>query len=178
LAVDSMSREQTRRDAEKARNYAAEGQPIVKLCNHIDALLAELEQAERERDERPSAEAHLRIIMERDDAREDVARCAADTTAADLAQEIEFMKAEAQQAQEQHGRELEEARRAGAAAGMLHDAAERDLIKAEARLAKVPALVEAASDWVRVFDAPEKTAAEWSNAIQRLRHALAVWEQE
>ena len=37
---------------------------------------------------------------------------------------------------------------------------------------------KAAQDWVTVFDADHKTDVEWSNAMQRLRIALAVFTDE
>jgi predicted nucleic acid-binding protein len=56
----------------------------------------------------------------------------------------------------------------------LNIVAEEDAhAEALAALARLEAVVEAAREWVRIYDADRKTAIEWSNGMQRLRHRLA-----
>jgi hypothetical protein len=153
LAVDSMSREQTGQAARKAFEEwcddATDDKAQGFMVSFADALLAELEQAERGWSE--------------DDK-------------------------EWREKLEQSERERDEALNERDGTAFIRDLAEAKNRKLEARLAKVPALVEALRwygdrhNWTqptsyetRIHDPESKVVHDYGT---KARDALAVWEQE
>ncbi len=181
-------REQTRRDAEWLRNVSlAPAGNLHEIADRIDALLAELEQAERERDDRQRQltdeqdrllKAGWRIVPSQSDLDREVrARALAEREAAAYKETLDNVAEDAaarvQQAEQERDEaiaacvgdiELEQTRRERDEAQEEADQLDNRLDLANLRLAKVDALVEK----VRETIAELRVRASETNAIGQI----------